>query len=622
MIPDAKVAEIRERTDISSLVSEYVRLQRSGGSAKGLCPFHAEKTPSFHVHPGRQFFHCFGCQASGDVFTFFMRIEGHSFNDAVRILAERAGVELEVSRVEASKERESRTRKQRLYALLDDAAGYFIRQLRENPMAYIAKAELERRGVNAATAETFRLGYAPHGWDHLVQYLAQRDYSPEESEQCGLIVPRRSENSARSFSEGHYDRFRHRLMFPVSDTQGRIIAFSGRLLPDPENEGAQSRPPSAKYINSPEHSLFRKGEVLFGLHEARVAIRQHGVAVLCEGNFDVLALHQSGVRHVAAPLGTALTDMQVRLLRRFAERVILIFDNDAAGRKAMRNAYPHLSAIGLKAQVVMLPPGSDPDSFLSAHGEEALRQQLEHARGIIEFIIDDSAEQCGSDAASRAQAIVALAPILKEVGNPIEMQLYTERIARRFAIHDIKAVEAQLRQAGVSSARSSRNGVRRAPTYAKGQKAAGGRRHTVEWLILGAFIDNPDLFHTVEAEIFGKLLTDPQVRVIFEASAEVVKERGYLEAVRVLEAIGDIPARSRLERRLTLQKHDPDAAREVLQRGLHQLAKQKIERELPALARQVKEARSLGNEEQALELTKDRDRLFRSAQQAMQIVKG
>ncbi len=621
MIPDTKVAEIRERTDISSLVGEYVRLQKSGNSLKGLCPFHAEKTPSFYVHPARQFFHCFGCQMSGDVFSFFMRIEGHAFNEAVRLLAERAGVELQLDSATASKDRQTRSRKQRWYTLLEDVAGYYMRQLHEHPLAYLAQAELDRRGIQPATVETFRLGYAPHGWDNLANYLNQRGYSVAEAEQFGLIVPRNKAGAQAAGSSGYYDRFRHRLMFPVSDSQGRIIAFSGRLLPEPEGHEAGTAPLAAKYINSPEHPLFRKGEVLFGLHEARVAIRRNGVVVLCEGNFDLLALHQSGIHHVAAPLGTALTELQVKLLRRFAERVVLIFDNDAAGRKAMRSAFSHFNTIGLQAQVVMLPQGSDPDSYVREHGAEALVLQLESARGIIEFIIDDSAEQCGTDARAKAQAIEELAEVLNSVNNPIEMQLYTERIARRFAITNLKAVQDQLRRGGLG--RSFKSEHRGIPAAARSsERGARSFKEPIQWLILGALLDEPDLFSTKEAEIFARLLTDPQVRVIFDVSAGVVKERGHLDAVKLLAQIGDIPARTQLQRRLSIQKHEPEAAREVLMKGLHQLAKQNIERELPALARQVKEARYLGDEPRALELTRERDRLFRSAQQAMQIVKG
>jgi DNA primase len=396
VIPEDTISQIRERTDMVALVSEYVPLKRSGRSFKGLCPFHSEKTPSFYVHPERCFFHCFGCQTSGDALSFVMKVEGRSFPDVVRMLAERAGVVIPVldDREDAAYRR-ARAREERLVALMDAAAGFYVRQLREHPLGEMARAELERRSISMETADAFRLGYAPHGWDSLARWLREHEWSAAEAEEVGLLAPRRG-------GDGHYDRFRHRLLFPITDTNGRIVAFSGRVLDPPPDEPLSDRMEGAKYVNSPEGPLYKKGEVLFGLHEGRVAVRREGWCLLCEGNFDLLALHQAGFQNSAAPMGTALTEAQAKLLRRFADRIVLLFDGDRAGRKAARGAWPVLSAAGLAARVVTLPPGDDPDSYIRAHGAQTLRGLVDAALGVVEFLVDDAAEEAGGDARAKA----------------------------------------------------------------------------------------------------------------------------------------------------------------------------------------------------------------------------
>ncbi|MCB9599602.1 MAG: DNA primase [Sandaracinus sp.] len=439
MIPDEAIADLRARVDLKALVGEYVRLVKSGASWKGLCPFHNEKSASFYVHPDRGFFHCFGCGASGDVFAFLMRLEGLTFPDAARRLAERAGVELPVQDPAREHEhRKVRAREERLVAVVEAAAGFFMKQLDEHPLGGMAREVWRARGITDETAESFRLGYAPHGWDGLVGFLRQRGYQASDAEAVGLVVPRKQ-------NDGFYDRFRHRLMFPISDHQGRIVAFSGRLL-DPPPDAPPEREPGAKYVNSPEGPLYKKGQILYGLHEGRVEIRRRGWAVICEGNFDLVALHQGGFPNSVAPMGTALTDDQAKLLRRYAERVVLLFDGDAAGRKAVRASFDVLAKAGVDASVVTLPPGADPDSFLRENGPEELQKRVEAAPGIVEHLIDDAASHGIRDASDKARAIASLGPVLAKVASPIEVRLHVERVARRFGISDVDAVRQQLRQ--------------------------------------------------------------------------------------------------------------------------------------------------------------------------------
>ncbi len=627
MSRDETIREVRERTDIVSLIGEYVSLKRAGASFKGLCPFHSEKTPSFHVHPARQFFHCFGCQASGDVFQFVMRIDGRTFPEALRQLAERAGVELPTYDArEGDAARRERDRRERLLAITDSAAGYFVRMLAEHPLAHLARAALEERAMKPSTVATFRLGYAPHGWDGLAAHLTSRGFSLEEAEQAGLVVPRRS-------GEGHYDRFRHRLMFPISDLHGKIVAFSGRALPWPEGEEPAGDPP-AKYVNSPEGPLYKKSDLLFGIFEARVALRREGVAILSEGNFDVLAVHQAGFPHVVAPLGTAFTLAQAKLLKRYVSRVVVLFDADGAGRKATRAAAPLLRAAGLLGSVVALPPGEDPDSFLRARGAEALAALIETAPSLLEHLIDAASSEAGADPAERAAAIEALGPLLADVESPIEATLYVERVAQAFQIADLGAVRRQLRR-GVRAAREGRRSPPRAeaaaPSPASGPASSSASSQAsvaragaepsqipgIERDLVACFLDQPGAFEGLEPEKFSELLTSREMEAILRAALRLASVAPTFAASSLLDEIerDDVvggPVRRWLEERLAVQTFDAAGARAFLAMAMPLLQKQRIEREQRDLMRRIQQALREGDPDQAAELMQLRDALFRA----------
>lgn len=608
MIPEDVIAELRERADIEAVVSDYVPLKRAGASLKGLCPFHAEKTPSFHVHPARGFFHCFGCQASGDVIAFVMRAEGRSFPEAVRMLAERLGITLpEQDHAEDAAQRTRRVHRERLLSLMDACADYYVEQLRKHSLGGMAREALQARGIGEQVASAFRIGYAPHAWDHLARFLAQKGYSPADAEEVGVLVPRRG-------GSGHYDRFRHRLMFPVSDMHGRIVAFSGRILPPPPGSEPREAP---KYINSPESALYTKGQVLFGLHEGRVEIRRHGWALLCEGNFDLLALHQAGFGNAVAPLGTALTEAQTRSLRRVAQRVTLLFDADAAGVKAVRAACPLLARAGLGARVARLPQGHDPDSYLRAKGGEALQTLLDEAPGAMEFLIDEAAASA-RDSSEKASAIEELGPVLGSVDNPVERQLYVERVAQKFQVGDLQAVKAQLRRGWAASRSGHKPGKRDEPSSAASMARSKDRVKLpqLQAELLGAILDNPQLIESEAGKNLWQLLTSPALQAIFRATDEQVRRHGSLDAARLLAEIQDDPARHWLEERLPIEKYDEHAALDALRNGLPLLTKQKLERDRALLSRQIREARAQGDEERALRLTKKRDQLLPSSQRA------
>lgn len=600
MISEDKITEIRERAPIAEVIGNYVSLKKSGNSLKGLCPFHNEKTPSFYVHPARGFYHCFGCKASGDVFSFLMHVEGKTFPEVARDLAEQIGVELPAydPQHEAEAQR-TKKRTERLASLMDKVVDFYCEQLCDHPDAGIARKELLDRGISEQSVRKFRLGYAPHGWDSLARFLERAGASPDDAQAVGLIVARRS-------GRGHYDRFRHRLMFPVADVHGRVVAFSGRALP-PAPSMDQPKEPPAKYLNSPENPLYHKGDILYGLHEGRVQIRRTEEAIVCEGNFDLVALHQAGFDNAVAPMGTAFTEAHAKLLKRFAQKVILLFDADAAGRKAVREAYQVLSRVALDARVATLPRGADPDSFLRERGVEALQSRIVSAPTIVEHLIDDAASDADPNPHAKADAIARLGPILAEVESPIERGLYVERVARKFGVVDIDLVKRELRR-GLGRSKG------RAPTRRDAvQQRIATPVSELQLKLISLLIDHPELVGEQDVQKLGELLTSPDLRAIFDVILRMVDRQGSLEVTALLDELHDNQFRSWLEAKLALQEHSLEEAREAFEDGLVILERKSIEQELPRLQQRIIEARRVGDDGLAAGLTREFVELTRSA---------
>jgi DNA primase len=335
-IPEELIQQIAHASDIVEVIGNYFPLKRAGPAFKALCPFHQERSPSFTVNPSRQIFKCFGCGAGGSVFRFVMDYEHLDFGSAVRKLAERAGIRVEVQELSGAEVEHENLRK-RLLALHADAAGYFHQQLLRSPGAGAAREYLKGRGFSSQVAKSWNLGYAAEGWDQLLNWTLERGYSREELRESGLFSQREPDNPRSDL----YDRFRGRVMFPICNDTGEVIAFSGRVL----NTDAKA----AKYVNSPETQLFTKGAVLFGLHRSKRALIEKNCAIVCEGQIDLITAFESGVQNVIAPQGTAFTARQARILKRYVEEVILCFDADVAGEKAAERSLPALLGENLSA---------------------------------------------------------------------------------------------------------------------------------------------------------------------------------------------------------------------------------------------------------------------------------
>jgi DNA primase len=409
------VAAVRNAGDIVRLVSDYVPLKAGGARLKGLCPFHHEKTPSFSVDPQMQLFYCFGCQAGGDAIKFVMLYEKLDFPESVEFLAKRWGVPLP-----AARPRPEDDARARLQVMNDAAAGFFRAQWADPSRGALAREYIARRGVSESLAERFGLGYAPDSWDALGNILGARGYKPHELQTAGLAVPRKD-------GSGHYDRFRHRVIFPIRDVSGHVVAFGGRALGDSE----------PKYLNSPETPAYVKGEHLYGLDVARDAIRREGFAILVEGYLDLIALHQAGFDNAVASLGTALTPSQVKLLARYAERVVVSYDGDTAGQNASVKSLDLFLERGFDVRVAEIPDGKDPDDFVKDGGATAYDAIVRQAPGYLDFLVNR--ELRGRDLGrpdEKVAAINALLPKLARLESAVERAAWASRLADALRIDD------------------------------------------------------------------------------------------------------------------------------------------------------------------------------------------
>src|SRR6266498_2311822 len=379
-IPSGTIEQIAAANDIVEVIGSYFPLKRAGANFKALCPFHQEKTPSFTVSPSRQTFHCFGCGVGGSVFRFVMDYEHVDFPSAVRKLAARCGITIVEKRGAADEERQYETRRT-LLKLHAEAAEWFHENLVKREVGESARKYLKQRGITAEIAKRWQLGYAPDEWDAFGSWARGRGYDVRDLIASGLI---KSKDDADGMpGQAAYDRFRGRIMFPICNDVGEVIAFSGRMLQN-EAEGA-------KYLNSPETPLFRKGSVLFGLNKTKRALIEANCAIVCEGQLDLITLFEAGMTNVVAPQGTAFTESQARVLKRFADEVVLCFDADAAGQKAAEHSLDALLANDLIVRVSEMPTGEDPDSLVRREGKEAFESRVGGARDFFDYWIERAA---------------------------------------------------------------------------------------------------------------------------------------------------------------------------------------------------------------------------------------
>ena len=556
-IPDEIIQQIRERVDLVDLVGRFVTLKKAGRNYKGLCPFHGEKTASFNVNPDRQAFYCFGCQAGGNAITFLMKIENLSFPEAARALARERGIEIPET------DSGERGLSERLFEANEVAQAAYRSALAipGNP----ALAYLARRGVDAASIERFGIGFAPDRWDFVVQRLREKGIPAELGERAGILAPRES--------GGHYDRLRGRVTFPIRDTRGRILGFGGRAL-------AEGQEP--KYLNTPESPIFRKREAFYGYPFALDPIRRGERAVVVEGYFDLIALHRAGVEATLATCGTALSADHARDLRRRTQEVVLFFDGDEAGQRAMERALQALLPEGLRMRAAALPAGEDPDSFLLSKGADALRGLVEQSVPALDRVIERAVGLGRSTAWEKADAVAAVAPLIALIASPVERGEVAQRLA--FAIDlALEHVEAAVRAAGrgedprevvpIEARRSGpedRNLQQLARSLVHHPRLAGRiSRDELEALIpagsvretIEALVSVAGEGRAVDLEKISERL-DGEARSLFWrlAAADESMEEAAAERT-IVETLAWLRKRRRAEekRKITRQMHDPNA---------------------------------------------------------------
>ncbi|MEJ5328633.1 MAG: DNA primase [Desulfobaccales bacterium] len=501
-IPEDKLLEIKEAAAIDEVVGQYVKLTRRGRNLVGLCPFHPDSKPSFTVSPERGIFYCFGCGAGGNVISFLMQHLRLSFPEAVEELARRYHIPLNLKDVGPEGARQAK-RRRTLQDLNTEAAAFYQRSL-AGPGGAPAREYLARRGLTAEVVEAYQLGYAPPEWEALSRHLQGKGFPLELAVEAGLVLPRAS--------GGVYDRFRDRVMFPIHDRQGRVVAFGGRILGEGE----------PKYLNSPESPLFAKGRLLYGLPQAAAALRRDDLALVVEGYLDLLSLRVHGVEPVVATLGTALTREHVRLLKSQVSRVVLVFDGDAAGARAMLRAFPLFAAESLAVRVLVLPAGQDPDDYVRAHGPELFRRPWEAAQPWFSYLLETLLATYGREVEGVVRLIAELKPYLAAVADPVEQDLWLRQAAARLGVE-----EASLR----------RSLAQAVPPAASRLLPAQHLSVSLERNFLKWILSQPEAVSLAELEEWAGDFEAPELRELMERILAVTRRYGHLDLSLLLEQV-------------------------------------------------------------------------------------
>ena len=518
---DDLIEEIRSRNDIVDVISGYVKLQRKGSSYFGLCPFHNEKSPSFSVSPNKQMYYCFGCGAGGNVFTFVMEYENYTFMEALKMLADRAGVKL--PELDYSKEaREQADKKSQLLEINKAAAGYFYYQLRRDNGRH-AYQYLTGRGLSDETIKKFGLGYSDRYSNDLYNYMKSKGYSDELLRESGLFNV--------DEKRGMYDKFWNRVIFPIMDVNNRVIGFGGRVMGD-------GKP---KYLNSPETMIFDKSRNLYGLNAARTSRKRQ--IIICEGYMDVIAMHQAGFTNAVASLGTAFTSQQANLIKRYADEALLLYDSDEAGRKAALRAIPILKTAGVHSRVVDLSPYKDPDEFIKQEGAEAFLQRLNQAVNSFLFEVEVAKSQFNmTDPQSKTAFHNEIAAKLLNFPEELERNNYMEAVCRKYQIpyEDMKKKVNKLALKGTP-----------AQDYVKPKSGLQGKKEELnaidkaQTLMLTWLVSYPDTFRVTKPYISPKDFTTPLYRNVAELLYEQYSH-GEINPAKLLNQFTDSEEQSKV----------------------------------------------------------------------------
>ncbi|MHB8068507.1 MAG: DNA primase [Desulfobaccales bacterium] len=521
-IPEDKLLEIKDAARIEEVVGQYVQLQQRGKNLLGLCPFHPDTAPSFTVSPDKGIFHCFGCGAGGNVFSFLMQHQRLSFPEAVQELARRYGITITMK--DLGPEGGRQAKKRQLMQEINKEAAAFYQTCLAGAKGEKGRGYVKKRGLTKEVVRDFHVGYAPEEWDALSRHLQNRGISLDAAQEVGLLVPRQN--------GGYYDRFRDRLMFPILDRQERVIAFGGRII----------GPGEPKYLNSPESPLYSKGRNLYGLPQAQESLRLTGVALVVEGYMDLLALRVHGIANVVATLGTALTREQVRLLKNQVAKVVLVFDGDVAGAKAMRRAFPIFASEGLAVRVLPLPAGLDPDTYAFQHGVELFQSPWEKAQPWFAFLVEELIAAHGLEVEGRVSIAEELRPYFQALSDPVEQGLWLHFAGERLGVD-----EAALRRSLSSSS---------APVAARRLDSGRCQLNNPEERLLKWVLHHPGIVPLEELEEWAQDFENQELKCLMEWVIRSLKEDGALDHSLLIQRVEEEHLRQQICA-LTLGKGEP-----------------------------------------------------------------
>lgn len=514
MIPEDIINEIKYRNDIETAVSQYVNLKRRGKNLVGLCPFHSEKTPSFTVYPENGSFYCFGCGVGGDVFTFTGLIENLDYIESVKLLAERSGITLPQDGYDDSMQR----LKKRIYDINRDTARFFHAFLM-SPGGKWALDYLMGRGLTVKTIKHFGLGAAPDSWDALIHHLKEKGYT--ESDMLAANVIGKSERGSL------YDRFRKRVMFPIINIRGNIVAFSGRAMPGEDKQGG-------KYVNTADTPVYKKSENLFGINFAKNVCSER--VILVEGNMDVISLHQAGFENTVAPLGTAFTTEQANLLSRYTKEIVLMLDADAAGQKAVRRASELLENTGLSVRVVVVPDGKDPDEYIKKNGKERFAALLEGAVSDMEYKLLTAAKDINLDNEDgRLKYLAAAAEIIAASDDIMTRDIYIGRLSEKYGVSrtalNARIEELRKRNRRQKQKKEISDIIR--PKYTKDdinpERRKSVKGTAAEETLIAVLLKNPDFYKIAVEKLPPEKMLTSLNRRIYETILSVLERGGTLD---------------------------------------------------------------------------------------------
>jgi DNA primase len=564
------VQHVKDKLSIVEVVSQYVKLERSGGSLRARCPFHAERTPSFFVSPDRGTYHCFGCNVGGDIFTFVEQIEGLDFKGALKILAEKAGVPLTYEKPEQKDTRD------RLFELMEVTTIFYI-----NNMTKEARNYLHERGIHDETIKEFRLGWASDAWTEATDYLKAKKFTDKEIVEAGI---------GKKGDRGTLDKFRNRIMFPISDSAGRVIAYSGRIF------GENASPEAPKYLNSPETPLFHKSRILYGFDKAKVAIRKLGCAVLVEGQMDLLASHQAGWTNSVAVSGTAFTPEHALLIKRMTDNLILALDADEAGIKAAGRAARAALQAGLNVKVAQISDGLDPADLILKEGADAWKDVIKNSKDIITFLLDVLEKHAKAPDAFRRTVELVVLPFLTDVSSPIAREQYIQEIAKRLKVSEKAVNEA----------------------FAKMPKQQGTYSPSSEKTVETHIPKKPEVSHAIRSkQAYGILIwQESQEKTAIDLKKYVIglKDAIGADEFKYLKSISDQERQAlifNVERLFAETPLSERYARELLQ----MVRKDRLEGERKAATAQLQAAEVSGDEKEMARLSKVVDNLLKQIAQ-------